>query len=216
MRFQSVCAIAAVAGLAVAANAQPQGTVTFSFVLGGDAGDGVIDLGAGESTASIQLWADLDPSVNGQDVLGWGGSIFDLRGGGISGAGTIVAADPEGDGSPGVNEKLDDLSATYTLDASNSFILIETFQLPVAFNGNFEASDPVLIMEFDWVSDGVTLGNVSYDTANRVNMDIYFSALGGTLPWSAIESQTGFSVVPAPASLALLGLAGFAATRRRR
>ena len=217
MRFQSVCAIAAVAGLAVAVNAQPTGTVTFSFVVSGDAADGVIDLGAGESTATIQLWADLDPDVNGNDILGWGGSIFDLLGGGISGGGTIVAADPEGDGNPGVNEKLDDLSFDgYTLDANNSFILIETFQLPLAFNGNFEDSDPVLIIEFDWVSDGATLGDVTYGSANRINMDIYFSALGGTLGWASVEAETGFEVIPAPASLALLGLAGFAATRRRR
>lgn len=216
MRIQSVCAIAAVAGLAVAASAQPVGDVTFSFVLGGDAADGVIDLNVAETTATVQLWADLNPDVNGNDVLGWGGSIFDLIGGGISAGGTVVAADIDGDGSAGVNEKLDDLSVDYTMDANNSFFAIETFQLPLAFNGNFEASDPVLVMEFDWISDGATLGMVDYSTANRLNMDIYFSALGGTIGWNALESQTRFSVVPAPASLALIGLGGLVTARRRR
>ena len=194
---------------------QPIGDVTWYFELSGDAADGVIDLAAGESTAHLKLWADFNPDVNGRDVFGYAFSVFDVIGDGISRDGTIVARDPEGDGSPGVNEHFDDQSSSYTLDENNSFIRIDTFQLPAAF-GIFDSSDPVWMLEFDWVSDGWTTGTVSYETTNRQSMEVYFSALGGSQHWNPIETQASWIVIPSPNTLGLLSLAGFTATRRRR
>lgn len=197
---------------------QPIGEVCFFWELLGDASDGVIDLDAGEDTAKLRLWADMRPDVNGVDVMGYAGSIFDMLGSGISGAGELFMTDPEGDGSAGINERLDDLSVDYTIDPNtNSFLRVETYQLPPAFNPNFDANDPIFIAEFDWISDG-TLGTVTYEVANWVDdASVYFSALGGSQVWDVSCSEgVRFDVVPSPSTLALLGMGMMAMARHRR
>lgn len=214
---KTVCGLSVLIA-ASATCAQPIGDVIWSLQIGGDAGDAVLNWAAGETTASFELWADIAPDVNGVDIIGYAGSIFDLMASGGSAFGTIVAQDPHGDGSPGVNEALDDQSATYILDENNSFLAIETFQLPPAFNGNFDPSDPILVMSFDWVWDPSfpVVTEIFYETTNRINMDVYQSAIGGSAAWEAIETRAGFLLIPAPASLAIFAFAGGIATRRRR
>ena len=215
MKIGSISIAITIALLASAATAQPVGDVTWYFELTGDAADGVIDLAAGESTAHLKLWADLNPDVNGQDVIGYALSNFDVVADGISGDGTIVANDPSGNGNPGLNELLTLQSEEYTLSTNNSFIGIQTFQLPAAFNIDHDWSDPILVLEFDWVSDRWTTGTVSYETTNRQSMHVYFSPLGGSQPWNPIETQVSWIVIPAPATLGLFALAGATTLRRR-
>lgn len=188
-----------VAGLAVAANAQPVGDVTFTMNQSANA------IAEGGSV-DVEIWADMSPDVNGDDVLGYAGSIFDLLNTGGAGLGGITAFE------------IAPLLAAQSPDpiiGDDDVTGIETFQLPPAFNGDFDASDPILVATFTWTSTG-GFGDVGYTQGNRQNMDVYFTALGGSQAWDAIDGVGAWTVVPAPSTLALLGLGGFAATRRRR
>lgn len=197
---------AAITLAATPALSQPIGDVTWYFQLSGDAADGIIDLDAGETTARIELWADLNPDVNGIDVIGYADSQFELLASGISRAGSAWA------------EVSDPFywQPWYYFDEDNSLRDIGTFQLPPAFNPEFESSDPVFVLELEWSSDGLTTGQVIYQTANRQNMDVYYSRLGGSQPWNPIETQVSWIVIPAPGALGLFAFAGLATSRKRR
>ncbi|MCC7387412.1 MAG: PEP-CTERM sorting domain-containing protein, partial [Phycisphaerales bacterium] len=51
--------------------------------------------------------------------------------------------------------------------------------------------------------------------ANHVNNDVYTDTFGSSQGYQGVTGSTSFNVVPAPASLALLGLGGLVARRRR-
>ncbi len=190
-----------VAGLAVAANAQPTGDVTFTMNQSANV------IAEGESVA-VEIWADMSPDVNGDDILGYAGSIFDLLNTGGAGLGGITLFE--------IAPFLRAQSPPPNWNVGDDNVgNIETFQLPPGFNPDFDASDPILVATFTWTSTG-GFGDVDYTQGNRLNMDVYFTPLGGSQAWNAIDAVGHWTVVPAPSTLALLGLGGFAATRRRR
>lgn len=179
--------------------AQPVGDVTWTMIA---------EPGGGP-TFSINVWADLDPDVNGSDVIGFAGSIFDITGNTQAheyGQITDFQISPD----------LSRQSQDPTLDGA-SILGIETFQIPPAFNGDFDASDPILVFSFDWTWDGRGFQDrVEFMTTNRINMDVYFSNLGGSQPWTATEGGWAFAV-PTPSSAAVLALSGIlTCTRSRR
>ncbi len=177
----------AVAGIAAAASAQ---TMTMSWTTSGDINDG--------ETGTATLWAAMDPGA-----IGFGGSIFDFS---HDGTGTYSI----------------DINPLFTLgnngtdDGFGNVTEVETFQLPPMFNGDFIADNPIAIATFTITPDSYNNHVISFGTSNHQNFSVYTDAGGTSAEYDGVVMGGSFNVVPAPASMALLGLGGLVATRRRR
>jgi MYXO-CTERM domain-containing protein len=185
-----------VAGIAAAANAQ---VMTMSWTVG-DTGnnDGIIE--AGES-AVLTMYAAMDPGA-----VGYAGSIFDILGTGNWDTGSVDSF-----------ANLVDSLATGPgdLQGNNDITGIESFQLPPFFNPSFNAANPVAIYAITWTPNDYSNRTVSLTSANHANFSVYTDTFGTSVEYTGDVRGGSFQVVPAPASLALLGLGGLVARRRR-
>jgi hypothetical protein len=190
-------ALIVVAGIAAAASAQGTKYITWTV---GDTGnnDGVIDVG---ESALLDMWAQMDPGA-----VGFAGSIYDISGDGEWAAGTLDSYD----------NLLDALTNDGTLGGGNSITNIESFQLPPLFNPNFDASNPIHLYSMRWTPTSYAGQSVSGSSGNHLNFDVYTDDFGTSVPYTGDVSGFTFRVAPAPASVALLGLGGLVAGRRRR
>jgi hypothetical protein len=187
-------ALIAVAGLACAASAQ---TMTISWTVSDTGnGDGIIEPG---ESAVLSMWAEMDPGATG-----FAGSIYDITGTGLD-TGTMDVYD----------NLLDALTDDGQLQGDNSITGIESFQLPPLFNPNFDASNPIELYNITWTPSDYTTRTISGGTTH-VNFDVYTDDFGTNVGYDGVVNGFSFRVVPAPASLALLGLGGLVAGRRRR
>ncbi len=175
-----------VAGFAAAASAQ---TMTLSWTTSGTIFDG--------GTGTATLWASMDPGATG-----FAGSIYDFS---TDGAGTYI-----------FDNLLDALTNDGTDDGMGNVTNIESFQLPPFFNPDFVADNPIAIATFTYTPDTYTPHTVSFTTANHQNFSVYTDDFGTSAEYAGVVNGGSFDVVPAPASMALLGLGGLVATRRRR
>ncbi len=192
-------ALILVAGLAAAASAD---VMTMSWTVG-DTGDNDGIITDGES-ALLTMWASLDP---GQPDGGYAGSIFDILGVSNWDTGTVTSF---------VN-LVDSLSnGPGTLGAGNNITGIDSFQLPADFNNDWNNDDPIKIYEITWTPDNYNVRTVDLTSANHANFSVYTTASGTSVEYTGDVQAGSFRVVPAPASLALLGLGGLVAGRRRR
>jgi MYXO-CTERM domain-containing protein len=193
-----LASLIAVAGIAAVASAQ---TMTYSWSVS-DTGNGNGTIEPGES-ALLTLSASMDPAP----AVGFAGSIYDITG--IWGweTGTVDSY---------VN--LVDSLATGpgTLGGNNDITGIEAFQLPPFFNAEYNADNPIALYAITWTPDDYTPRNVRVLDANHQNNDVYTDDFGTSEGYDAASTSGRFDVVPAPASMALLGLGGLVATRRRR
>jgi len=192
-------AVFALAGIAGAASAQS--TIHWYWVVG-DTGnnDGVISPG---ENATLNLFAQF--SAPG---LHYGGSILDIIGSGNLDTGTYV--------SHGANPKLKQLSnGDGNLQANNDILTADTFQLPEFFNPNIDKSNPIWVYGMEWMPNDYSARTVSGSTTH-LNHSIYIDTFGTSTEFSPTIEGFKFDVVPAPASLALVGLGGLVASRRRR
>ena len=188
-----------VAGIAAAAGAQ---TMTYNWSVTDDGnGDGVIEPG---ESAMLTLSAAMDPDQSGTDG-GFAGSIYEILGGTNWDTGTLAAH----------NNLLNALTDDGTL-VGNDITNIESFQLPLFFNPFFDASNPIDIYKITWTPNDYSARSVDVSDANHQNNDVYTDNFGTSIPYTAVVNGASFQVVPAPASMALLGLGGLVATRRRR
>ncbi|MDQ7014256.1 MAG: PEP-CTERM sorting domain-containing protein [Planctomycetota bacterium] len=188
-------ALIVVAGMAAVASAQ---TMTISWMVSDTGnGDGIIEPG---ESALLSMWAHMDP-----EATGFAGSIYDILGTGNFDTGTVDVYD----------NLLDGLTDDGTLVAGNDITGVESFQLPPAFNGDFIADNPIELYNITWTPNDYSGRTVSGGT-NHINFDVYTDSFGTSVPYTGDVSGFSFDVVPAPASVALLGLGGLVAVRRRR
>ncbi len=190
-------AAAAVCGIAGLACAQGTMIITWSASDTGN-GDGVVEPG---ESAVMTMWAEMDPGATG-----FAGSIYDIAGDADWAAGTVVSYD----------NFLDALTNDGTLGANNVITGIESFQLPPLFNPNFDASNPIALYQIVWTPADYTGKFVTFSSQNHLNFDVYTDDFGTSVPYNGEVFSGLIKVVPAPASLALLGLGGLVAGRRRR
>lgn len=189
-----------IAGLASAAAAD---VMTFDWTVG-DTGnnDGLIEEG---ESAMLTLWAAMDPDQSGNGG-GYAGSIFGIFGTGNWGTGTVDSysnlVDSLGNG-PG------------TLQGNNDILGVDSFQLPSDFEPNFDSSNPIAVYAITWTPNSYAPRDVSVTSADHQNFSVYTSASGTSVEYDGMVNGLSFRVVPAPASLALLGLGGLVARRRR-
>jgi hypothetical protein len=186
-----------VAGFAAAAAAQ--GTLTYSWAVSDTGnGDGLIEPG---ESALLTMTGAMDPGATG-----FAGSIFDIKGVSNWDTGSVDAYE----------NMLDALTGPGALQANNDITGIEAFQLPPLFNPNFDASNPVTLYKITWTPSDYSSRTVEVGDTNHLNNDVYTDTFGTSVPYQGITGLASFQVVPAPASLALLGLGGLVAGRRRR
>lgn len=209
-------AAAGIAATAAVANAQAILTFGFTDVDGSfNATDGSF-LGASTATTSgdvTRLAAPGGTAVFDPGFAGIGASDFSfditvmITGGGTaSGTGTFSIVDVHGESLTG------DLDGQFTELAPGI----------IAFNGLLSG------VQFNDVSgdgtfDGPTTGSFSTDLPGTAPYDgaivqLFIDGSGGFFDadFTGVSTQVSGVIVPAPASLALLGLGGLAAARRRR
>ncbi|MBK7405423.1 MAG: PEP-CTERM sorting domain-containing protein [Phycisphaerales bacterium] len=193
-----LASLIALAGLAAAASAQ---TLTYSWTVG-DTGnnDGFIDVG---ESAVLTLWGSMDPGATG-----FAGSIYDIVGDSEWSAGTVDS----------YTNMLKALTDDGAMQGDNSITGIESFQLPPLFNPNFDASNPIKLYSLQWTPSAYAGQTVGVGDTNHLNNDVYTDTFGSSVPYTGVAGKASFDVanVPAPASLALIGLGGLVAGRRRR
>ncbi|MBK7405420.1 MAG: PEP-CTERM sorting domain-containing protein [Phycisphaerales bacterium] len=189
-------ALIVVAGIAAVASA---GDMNIYWTVG-DTGnnDGVID--AGES-AVLNMYAEMVPGATG-----FAGSIYNIGGDAEWAAGNLDS----------YNNLLDALTNDGTAGANNSVNSIESFQLPPLFNPNFDASNPVHLYSMQWTPNSYAGQTVTGGSNGHLNFDVYTDTFGTSVGYTGNVTGFRFTVAPAPASMALLGLGGLVAGRRRR
>ena len=191
-----LASLIAVAGIAAAASAQ---TLTYSWSVSDTGnGDGVIEPG---ESALLIMSGTMSPNA-----AGFAGSIYDIIGGANWDTGSVDSY---------VN-RLNELTDDGALQANGDILLIESFQLPSAFNGNYVSDNPIELYYITWTPADYTARTVSVGDANHLNNSVYTDSFGTSVEYSGVAGSTSFDVVPAPASMALLGLGGLVAGRRRR
>ncbi len=189
-------ALIVVAGIAAAASAQ--GTMTISWTISDTGnGDGILEPG---ETGVATLWAAMDPGA-----VGFAGSIFDLNGDARYADGTHT-----------FDNYLDSLTNDGTDMGNGHIVNIEAFQLPPLFNPNFDASNPIALGQLTYTPNSYANGVATFATENHLNFDVYTDDFGTSVPYTGIVERGQFAIIPAPASMALLGLGGLVAGRRRR
>ena len=187
-------ALIIVAGMAAAASAQ---VMTISWTVA-DSADG--DPSEINGSAVLSMWASMDPGATG-----FAGSIYDILGDAEWAAGTVDSYD----------NLLDALTDDGTLQGNNDITGVESFQLPPLFNPFFDASNPIQLYAITWTPASYAGQSVS-GTTSHLNFDVYTDTSGTSVGYQGDVTGFRFTVAPAPASMALLGLGGLVATRRRR
>ncbi|MCC6678358.1 MAG: PEP-CTERM sorting domain-containing protein [Phycisphaerales bacterium] len=239
--MKKMFALIAVAGLAAAASADPA-TGLFKWEVSSDGGatwsSGItVNSGAAYKIRGSASWTD----VAGTTSVGFAGATFeqiDLASanasdtfGGVSGSGTPtyvtrLQGTPEtwtlqaGSGASAGGLKLDQATTT----ARTNF-----GQLPQTLPGgipnpNFKTDNPLVVFEMDAIagSDGRTISIsgtwTRLGTPATNEFKVYTTSTGTNKKPTTEATQMGASVeiIPAPSSLALLGLGGLVAGRRRR
>ena len=191
-----LASLIAVAGIAAVASAQ---TLTYSWSVS-DTGNGDGFIEAGES-ALLSMVGTMDPGATG-----FAGSIYQILGDAEWAAGSVDSYD----------NLLDALTNDGVLQGNGDITGIESFQLPPLFNPFFDASNPIALYKITWTPASYDGQTVVVGDANHLNNDVYTDTSGTSIPYDGVAGTATFQVAPAPASMALLGLGGLVATRRRR
>ncbi len=188
MKHIPLLMIAGIAGIAAA-----QDTMTFTWVItdNGDQ-DGIIEPG---ETGYAYLWTEMDPLR-----VGFAGTVFDLH---HDGVGWFEYA------------SISDLLVTYQWGDGDSTVQdVAAFQVPPFFNPDFNYDNPIYIFYFGITPDDYTPHTISFYTDSHENW-VYTDEFGTSVEYDSIINGGSFRVVPAPASLAFLSIAGLATGRRR-
>jgi hypothetical protein len=174
--------------LAATSAALAQGTVTYCWDVNGT-GSNTAQIGPGD-TVSLTLYADWTAH---DEVLGIAGTIYDLIGVENWTTGTI------GNWSRNLYPFLDE----WLPDENNEWHGVEAFQLPPAFNPEFDASRPIWLYRIDWIPDDYTPRTVRVTDANHLNHDFYTDEFGSSVGFDQAPSQGAtIHIVPTPATAA--------------
>ena len=198
-------ALIAVAGLATAVAAQPADPTNarFEFVV-----SNVVS--PGTSVTSVEVWARWD-----DPLLEW-----------VFAAGSYDMTAGDGLWSNAVNGHPTAPGSTTGVIAGNVVTAVALGQLHIpSLGGTFIGSqdNPFLLATYDWSTTDFTTRTVSLDITAVTNFIVSEwgpPPLGGTnfqmFPQFYSANPGGIQVIPAPSALALLGLGGLVAIRRRR
>ena len=194
---KGIVTLIGVVGLASVASAQSGATFLMTST---NANGGVVNQ-ANPST-TIEVWA----SWTGAEHL-MGGSNFDLTAGdGTFSGETLVLGTVALGSNPGV--------------AAGSVVtgaVIGQLHIPGIVPGLED--NPILLSSYTWTTADFTGRVVGLDTSGTVNFLVAAIATGATTNLFPAEFRDGsgsIKVTPAPSALALLGLGGLVAVRRRR
>ena len=191
--------LTALTALTLSTTAMAQGTMTFYWTTG-DTGDNNGVIAPGESLTAT-LWVHMDPMH-----VGFAGSIFDIAGNNEWQAGTVEVYD----------NLLDSLTDDGQLQGDNSITNIEAFQLPPFFNPDFIADNPIALYEVVWTPGEYRYRTIEFWTENFVNSAVYTDDFGASVEYDRVIHSAVVQLIPAPAAVPLLALAGLGAIRRRR
>ena len=194
--MRSIFALTAIAGVAGIASAQ-----TANFTWSNDA-PGPVAVG---DVVTMTLALDFTPDPG----FGFTSSLFD-----------IVTDDDDNGYAGGINHdetmglgRYFQFAGTFDGTTVGSDIMrADEFQLPQSFGGG-DPTNPIAnfyVFEFTVTDDRVR--TVTY-TSMHDNADVYQDGFGTSVPYDAVVAGTSFDIIPAPASIALLGLG---LIRRRR
>jgi hypothetical protein len=162
---------------------------------------GIIGVGA---TVILTLEATWTPDPG----FGFGDSLFDIIGDDIDNGGSLNHDEALGFGPyfPG--------AAGTTV--GDDIIGIDEYQLPQAFGGGDPTNPISLFYTFEYTVVDDEVREVTYTSVHQ-NADIYQDAFGTAIPYNIHVTPTTFGInIPSPSGVALLGLGGFIAVRRRR
>ena len=192
--MKNVLALTAVAGLAAAASAQ-----TVNFVWYNDAAGPV---GMGDV---VTVWCEMDFSPD--PGFGFTSSLFD-----VLGDDDAYAQGINNDETLGLGRYFQ-FAGTFNGTVTGDDILgTDEFQLPQAFGGGDPTNPITNFYVFEYTVMDDTMRFVTYDSFHA-NADVYQDGFGTSLPYDSVTTATSFDIIPAPASIALLGLG---LIRRRR
>ncbi len=208
--MKKIVALVAVAGLTAAANAA--GNLVLSMV------PRASSIGAGESV-TLDIYADWSGVTGGLSLAGWKFDVVGNANGGLVGD---------------VNN--DDASTGFTQGVNNGIAGVNLLdfgggQLPPGFGGAYNAN-PAYLGTVTYTDAGTAAANytVALSVVDYISpagsLNVFIGASGtqsrsGTSSTSSTHTVTfdigSFDVIiPSPASMALLGLGGLVAGRRRR
>jgi len=205
MYKSGIAALIAVAGLS--AGAMAGGEAFLEFVLS-DTGDGDGIITATESAVlTVQVRMDWDDT--GFPLVAFGGTIIDVLGG-----------DGTGDSSWTILNDLDSIVGDTTVDEGENLRNMGFLQLD--FTG-YVTDNPIALARIVWDPQGdYSARSVSFRTDLAPSLGLVGVLVRNdkgkivSENWAGTDASITFDVIPAPASLALLGLGGLAASRRRR
>lgn len=210
MKTRAIMALMAVAGTAAVASAQ--GTATYSIAFGSAGGPNTVQLNPGQST-SVFVNVSFSPGVGGGTPpaagLSDGGFGINGGGGGWSGGALPNPWGAQAVGGVGVNAGTGSATGVSGVVWGYGFL----FNLPHPFPQN-----PANVWTGTYTA-GATAGVFNVSFAGLAPTGVFAGATG--LPTVVTYASNGgqggsITIVPAPASLALLGLGGLVAARRRR
>ncbi len=191
---KGIVTLIGVVGLATVASAQSGGTYMITS-------SNVVDKNTPSTT--IEIWA----IWTGPDYLFLGGT-FDLT---------------AGDGTFGNENNIIMGPGTTAGVAAGNVVTgavlgqIHIPSLGPLFEG--DPANPLLLGSYSWTTTDFTARTVPVDTSNTVNFLLGLIETGATLqlfPGEFTAGSGSIEVIPAPSALALLGLGGLVAARRRR
>jgi hypothetical protein len=184
---------------ACAALAAAQGTVTYSWDVNGS-GSNTVTIAPGE-TVELRMYATWEP----HDETWFAGSIYDIVGLENWDTGTVTLYD----------NKLSDLTDDGQLQANGDILVVESFQLPPAFNPNIHDEYPLDLYELHWTPSDYSARTIRVSDANHLNNDVYTDSFGTSVSYQQTPSEGAIiHIIPAPATSALL--CGLLVARRRR
>jgi hypothetical protein len=195
---KGIVGMLAVAGLAAAASAQSGGYVVQVEY---EAGSGGV-VSPTHPTATVRILGEF---ANAHAFAGGDGDLV-AGDGSWSGLTLLDVGDPLGPPPPGTS------AGTAVGSTVELFVFGQIFFPPVI---NPSLANPIPLWEGTWTTNDFTARGVSVETANVARFSLY-DATGKSIPITATMGGDRINVVPTPSSLALLGLGGLVALRRRR
>ena len=221
--MKNVLSILALAGIAASAQAQT-GAWTLLGAATGD-GDSIIEESLGETSATFKFAIDLTPNPgqtlgDGSTVVGFGSVIANFIGDANWQGGNVTWS---------MNPNLIFLTGDLTQKGGTGYGPQDLHDMnagQIPGFGPFSSADPIDVITINWdlAGSGYSQRDVTFsaDTQDGDTIQVYIKKPGGSfeepMTWSQPDLSSTFSnePIPAPGSLALLGLGGLAAVRRRR
>lgn len=234
--MKNVIALVAVSGIAAVAAALPQAPV-LTWTVSTDGGTTWTNNAVLAAAGSVMVRGQLSWGDSGAGAVGIGAAVCSFDGA----MGGLVATDSADTIVKGLVPVADAQTLAFTSFGTTGKIDVNTDAAaagagtgwantgqgtPLASGSGFNANNPVTVMTYNFNITGAdhtaTLGAIMNGTANQA-VRIYLTQAGGTSGGGqfsragvTVQTATVELLTPTPGSLALLGLGGLAAARRRR